>query len=226
MDNDNIGGYDHMPNSKVSTLCEIPNINIQGDEAVQLVKDIRRATLDTFPMYQEELVQHLLRNTHKISQAAQQIIQSNDISDGSPHIPTLMIFRLTIMRWRRCLLAYHYHRLYLLLQYCKSPTNMEQYHLNNIGLHKNPNLTHTEKEFLQRYTDIRAEYQEHFSDLRLFQSIRIPPRDIFVQVRVLHDCGTVQTEHGAITLKPHTMHYLRLSDIEHLIIQGLVTIVE
>ena len=50
----------------------------------------------------------------------------------------------------------------------------------------------------------------------------VPPKDLYIEVRVLEDCGEVLTETGTILLEKNTTHYVLRSDIEHLIRQGLL----
>lgn len=203
-----------------------PYVNIIGDHSIQLIKDIKRATLDSFPPYQEELIKNILMNMNRMSDEAKYIILSNDVlSTTSPFISTLLIFQSGIKRFRRCLLTYHYHRIGLILQYSKSPKSVEEYSRNDAGLSRNQNLTDVEKEFIEDYKDILEEYSYNFTELRMFRSLCTPPKELFVQIRVLQYCGTVHTEHGVISLKPHTMHYVRLSDVDHLVAKGLVLVV-
>jgi len=49
-----------------------------------------------------------------------------------------------------------------------------------------------------------------------------PPKELYITVRVLKDCGQVQTEFGPLYLNIHTFHYVRKSDVEHLITQGFL----
>ena len=49
-----------------------------------------------------------------------------------------------------------------------------------------------------------------------------PPKDLYIEVRVEKDCGEIFTDSGAVTLERGTTHYLRRSDVEHLIRQGFL----
>ena len=44
-----------------------------------------------------------------------------------------------------------------------------------------------------------------------------PPRDLFVEIRVLKGCGEIMTERGPVTLDVGSTHYLKRTDVEHLI---------
>ena len=47
-----------------------------------------------------------------------------------------------------------------------------------------------------------------------------PPKDLYVQVRVLQDIKELCTENGTVNLEMNSTHFLRRSDVEHLIRQG------
>ncbi|EPZ33355.1 hypothetical protein O9G_001767 [Rozella allomycis CSF55] len=50
----------------------------------------------------------------------------------------------------------------------------------------------------------------------------VPPKDLFIQIRVLKDCGNLLTTSGVITLEKDSQHFVRRTDVEHLISQGHV----
>lgn len=47
-----------------------------------------------------------------------------------------------------------------------------------------------------------------------------PPKHLYVEVRVVKECGEVVTEGGVVHLDLHSRHFLRRSDVEYLIRQG------
>lgn len=49
-----------------------------------------------------------------------------------------------------------------------------------------------------------------------------PPKDLYVEVRVLRDCGEIMTENGLVNLEANSTHFLRRVDVEQLIRQGLL----
>lgn len=49
-----------------------------------------------------------------------------------------------------------------------------------------------------------------------------PPKDLYIEVRVLRDCGEVMTENGLVHLEANSTHFLRRADVEQLIRQGLL----
>lgn len=51
-----------------------------------------------------------------------------------------------------------------------------------------------------------------------------PPKNLFVKIRVLKDCGCIQTENGPIFLTPSTSHFVRKAYVDDLIRKGYVSI--
>ena len=75
-----------------------------------------------------------------------------------------------------------------------------------------------EKSFLNEYNNILGKYFDAV-ELDLTTDLK-PPRDLFIEVRVLRDCGSVITDAGTVDLKAGTAHFLKRSDVESLIRQG------
>ena len=51
-----------------------------------------------------------------------------------------------------------------------------------------------------------------------------PPKDLFIEVRVNKDYGTVMLpESGEVRLNKHSTHLLRRAEVEHLIKRGIVS---
>jgi GINS complex subunit 1 len=56
-------------------------------------------------------------------------------------------------------------------------------------------LSPEEEEYLRQYSDLLAAYKGQWTDIDLTGSLE-PPRDLFIDVRVLKDAGEIQTEYG------------------------------
>jgi GINS complex subunit 1 len=79
-------------------------------------------------------------------------------------------------------------------------------------------MSHLELAFFQEYDQILT---KHFGTIELDLTENImPPKDLFVQVLVLRDCGEVMTESGSVLLEKGTTHSLKRREIEHLVRQG------
>ena len=56
-------------------------------------------------------------------------------------------------------------------------------------------LSPEEEEYVRQYSDMLAAYKGQWSDIDLTGSLQ-PPKDLFIDVRVLKDAGEIQTEYG------------------------------
>lgn len=81
------------------------------------------------------------------------------------------------------------------------------------------NLSPEEEEYGRRYGELLAAYKGRWTDIDLTGSLE-PPRELFVDVRVLKDAGEIQTEYGAINLSKNSQFFVRQADVERLISQG------
>ena len=58
-------------------------------------------------------------------------------------------------------------------------------------------LSPEEEEYVRQYSDMLAAYKGQWTDIDLTGSLD-PPRDLFIDVRVLKDAGEIQTEYGYV----------------------------
>lgn len=49
-----------------------------------------------------------------------------------------------------------------------------------------------------------------------------PPKDLFIEVRVLKSVGKIMTDAGEVRLDKNTVHFLPRSDVELLVRQGVL----
>eukprot|EP01112_Ceratiomyxa_fruticulosa_P008865 TRINITY_DN229_c0_g1_i1.p1 TRINITY_DN229_c0_g1~~TRINITY_DN229_c0_g1_i1.p1 ORF type:complete len:199 (+),score=25.73 TRINITY_DN229_c0_g1_i1:231-827(+) len=83
-------------------------------------------------------------------------------------------------------------------------------------------LSALELECFQSYDHILAEYMASV-DLDLTVDLLRPPKDLFIEVRVKKDHGEIVLESGqTVNLRAHTTHFLRRTDVETLIRQGIL----
>jgi len=137
-------------------------------------------------------------------------------------------------RNKRCLLAYHRTRtdkleemvwngsdvLDLAVQQQRASNDVPQggAELGN-GEGNNSSLSPEEEEYVRQYSNLLAAYKGQWTDIDLTGSLE-PPRDLFIDVRVLKDAGEIQTEYGTINLTKNSQFYVRQGDVERLIAQG------
>jgi GINS complex subunit 1 len=78
-----------------------------------------------------------------------------------------------------------------------------------------------EMKLRNRYQELVSNYRSKLGDLDL-GSEDIPPKDVYVEVRVLKECGQVLTEDGIVRLSKGSMHHLKRSQVEKLVRAGFL----
>lgn len=122
---------------------------------------------------------------------------------------TLLVDHMCIRRNKRCLLAYHRTRTDKLegmvwngsdiadLAGQQGAPNEGQNGGTELGNGEgnSSSLSPEEEEYVRQYSDLLAAYKGQWTDIDLTGSLE-PPRDLFIDVRVLKDAGEIQTEYG------------------------------
>jgi len=108
-------------------------------------------------------------------------------------------------RNKRCLLAYHRVRTDKLEELCWKGVDLISGDYSSDGPARNgsveasdaskSSLSPEEEEYIRLYGDLLAAYKGQWTDIDLTGSLE-PPRDLFIDVRVLKDAGEIQTEYG------------------------------
>lgn len=213
-------------------LCPILTLRVPQ---VQNAKRI--ASLPALPAYQTELVRAVTRETIDLDRDVTRILEplsgSFDPATQPATACALLVDHLSMRRNKRCLLAYHRVRAERLEQICwdgVDPTDA----ITGVHGHDTASgqtgtnasgqanlFSPEEEEYLKQYSDMLAAYKGQWTDIDLTGSL-VPPKDLFVDVRVVRDAGEIQTEYGAINLTKNSQFYVRLADVERLIQQGFL----
>lgn len=117
----------------------------------------------------------------------------------------LLVDHLCMRRNKRCLLAYHRVRVDKLEEMCWNgidvleQTAAQGTRSEGVGMAREAgntsSLSPEEEEYVRQYSDLLATYKGQWTDIDLTGSLN-PPRDLFIDVRVLKDAGEIQTEYG------------------------------
>jgi GINS complex subunit 1 len=126
----------------------------------------------------------------------------------------LLVDHLCMRRNKRCLLAYHRVRTEKLEEMCWNGVDvLEQQQQQQQGEtddgggplaaagsgsasgSRENSLSPEEEEYFRKYSDMLAAYKGYWTDIDLTGGLD-PPKDLFIDVRVLKDAGEVQTEYG------------------------------
>lgn len=112
-------------------------------------------------------------------------------------------------RNKRCLLAYHRTRtdkleelvwkgsdvIDLSGQQVRESSKAPRGAVSSSGSAATSSLSPQEEEYVRQYGDLLAAMKGQWTDVDLTGSLE-PPRDLFIDVRVLRDAGEIQTEYG------------------------------
>lgn len=164
-----------------------------GDFAAKLIADTSRAIrLDTWPPYETERVQAVLREICALDEASRELLEAHGGTTFSqteyPGIAAhLLVQYLCKLRNKRCLLAYHRARAIRLASTCWSDPLQA---VVDSGL-----LSAAERTYLRAYTSLCSYYMQQWPGIDFGGALE-PPNDLYVNVRVLQDVGEIQTEYG------------------------------
>ncbi|KAL4936262.1 hypothetical protein BDV06DRAFT_228067 [Aspergillus oleicola] len=214
-----------------------------GNKLVQHAK--RTQFLAYLPPYQTELVRTVAREVRDLDRDLAALLAPFEGAFNPSQEPAvacaLLVDHLCIRRNKRCLLAYHRVRTEKLEEACwKGDDLLEQQAQQQAGLEGGSggqgqtnaqggsgnasgesSLSPEEEEYFRQYADMLATYKGQWTDIDLTGSLE-PPRDLFIDVRVLRDAGEIQTEYGVINLTKNSQLYVRHGDVERLIAQGFL----
>ncbi|KAF2279487.1 PSF1 domain-containing protein [Westerdykella ornata] len=201
-----------------------------GNKLVQHAK--RTQSLAHLPPYQTEMVRAVTREVRDLDKDVAAILEpfagSFNPSTEPATACALLVNHLCMRRNKRCLLAYHRVRSDRLEEMCWNGVDVlerqyqQQQNSNRPageGDGSSSSLSPEEEEYVRQYSDLLAAYKGQWTDIDLTGSLE-PPKDLFIDVRVLKDAGEIQTEYGAITLTKNSQFYVRQGDVERLISQG------
>ncbi|KAJ4338470.1 DNA replication protein psf1 [Didymella glomerata] len=201
-----------------------------GETANKLVQNAKRTlALPHLPPYQSELIRAVVREVRDLDKDVASLLAPYSGSFNPASSPetacALLVNHLCMRRNKRCLLAYHKVRSDKLEEYCWNGVDVleqqaQKANGNNAGAAgAESSLSPEEEEYVRQYSDLLAAYKGQWTDIDLTGSLE-PPKDLFIDVRVLKDAGEIQTEYGSITLTKNSQFYVRHGDVERLIQQG------
>jgi GINS complex subunit 1 len=193
----------------LNTICYCTNSLTQAQHAK------RTQNLSYLPPYQTERVRAVTREVRDLDKDVSNILQTFNGSFNPSADPatacSLLVNHLCMRRNKRCLLAYHRTRTEKLEELVWNGSDVLETSIapdrENLG---GPNgasadmivgdgntssLSPEEEEYVRQYSDLLAAYKGQWTDIDLTGSLE-PPRDLFIDVRVLKDAGEIQTEYG------------------------------
>ncbi|CAI7573685.1 DNA replication complex GINS protein [Penicillium digitatum] len=204
-----------------------------GNKLVQHAK--RTQSLAHLPPYQTEIVRAVTREVRDLDRDVTRLLEPFEGAFNPSADPAiacaLLVDHLCMRRNKRCLLAYHRVRTEKLEELCWTGVDiLEQQQPSEdggaaqhtaLGASGHSSLSPEEEEYFRQYGDMLAAYKGQWTDVDLTGTLE-PPKDLFIDVRVLKDAGEIQTEYGVINLTKNSQLYVRQGDVERLIAQGFL----
>ncbi|XP_057967139.1 uncharacterized protein LOC131157186 isoform X2 [Malania oleifera] len=125
----------------------------------------------------------------------------------------MVIHHLSVMRNKRCLMAYMYNRAEIIRSL--------RWKIGPVIPHEiQEKLSYSEEGYFKNHS---AALESYMSELELDLTVdMVPPKDPYIQVRVLDDIGEVLLSDQSANLTRHSMHFLKRTDAEQFISQGLM----
>lgn len=174
----------------------------------------RTQALAHLPPYQTEMVRAATREVRDLDKDVATILEPFAGSFNPSAEPAtacaLLVNHLCMRRNKRCLLAYHRTRTDKLEEMCWAGVDVLERQqqqqqqsgkpsgdggVNMGGDSNSSSLSPEEEEYVRQYSDLLAAYKGQWTDIDLTGSLE-PPKDLFIDVRVLKDAGEIQTEYG------------------------------
>lgn len=170
--------------------------------------------------YSDNIVRTSVTKLNKLFLEASRVSKVSD--EGESQFSTLdnqgfllLLMQNEIMRGKRALLAYHRTRLDHLAKLTKE--------LPTFPANVRPQLSKSENKFQVEYAASLGRMAMAYGNIVNVNGQATPPKDLYITVRVVKDCGIVQTEFGPLYLNANSFHYVRKADVDHLISQGFLT---
>ncbi|KAJ1417921.1 hypothetical protein B484DRAFT_400647 [Ochromonadaceae sp. CCMP2298] len=188
------------------------NYCLKGKE---LLLGLKRS--EWLPPFDDEGVRVMLSEVDDLTMRMKQLTEASD--DVPPELRiTLAYYHQCLNRNNRYIDSYLHNRLVKIrnLRWEAGPVLPDSI--------RQDTLSTREKEYFTAYNALLSEVNESL-DLDLGQDLE-PPRDLFIEVRVLQDCGRIMTDSGPVNLDKGSLHCLKRSDVEQFVREGLMAHVD
>ena len=193
-------------------------MSLYSDACQRLARDAKRASaLSTLAPYREDLVKDIVTESRHLTTHLQSLYQSLSQKQKSTALSVAASVHENALRQNKR----------VLLAYARARFQRLQFILWSLGIGSasialpdfvSRHLSPPELQLKKTYGQLLSRYRAHLGDLDLSESV--PPKDVYVEVRVLKECGQVVTEEGVVRLSMGSMHHLKRSQVESLIRAG------
>jgi GINS complex subunit 1 len=196
------------------------NPKTPGSVAKPFLADVKRmAVSDALPAYNEDVVAEVVQEINQLYKKVEHLIASRPdevLADNeSVQRCGVLVYHISIMRDKRILLGY-------LMNRARRVQRLRLEIGSVLPASVKVNLSAQENRFFNGYDRLLSRYMQSV-DVDLAVDLDAPPKDLYVEVRVMQQYGDIVTANGVtVRLDRGTTHYLRRLDAEPLIRQGIV----
>lgn len=201
---------------EVGEFVTYSSFSLEGQAHRQQAQHAKRTqALSNLPPYQPEIVRAVAREVRELDKDASETLAPFEGSFNPSTDPatafSLLVDHLCMRRNKRCLLAYHRVRADKLERLCwdgqdvleqqqQGSHETTQAQTNNAAVEPRnaSSLSPEEEEYMRQYGDLLAAFKGQWTDVDLMGSLE-PPKDLFIDVRVLKNAGEILTEYGSVT---------------------------
>eukprot|EP01041_Mallomonas_annulata_P002210 gene2210-4298_t len=179
----------------------------------ELLLDLQRS--EWLPQFDDDGVRAVINEMSELWDLIISIMSNEAIDDISDSLKvSLVYYHQCLYRDRRYMYAFFQHRMSRVrrLRWETGPVLPE-----NIR----PILSDRENDYFMEYNTLLSDYCKSIGNIELTSDLE-PPKELYIEIRVIRDCGEIMTDLGPVHLDAGTIHFLRRSDVETLIRQGLV----
>ncbi|KAJ7799355.1 GINS complex Psf1 component [Mycena olivaceomarginata] len=191
--------------------------NAYGTLAYDLVRRAKLSMeLDQLLPYDGPLVRHIIQEQHDLDSKIRGIEVDGVTTSTHERWPALVILACVAQQNKRCLLAYHSHRLGV-INTAYWQAGME------VPIGTLANMSSDEVPYLRGFHDSVVEYRTVSGTdiLDLTSSLEDPPQTLaFITVETVVEPGPIYLESGLVDFKLGHHYFLVKEHIEHLLLQG------
>ncbi|XP_070578614.1 DNA replication complex GINS protein PSF1-like [Ptychodera flava] len=187
-----------------------------GEKALELIRELHRSNEGTLPPFNDDCLRQVLEEMRALYEQNQTDVSST-VAGEEGLFSGVQLRHASLERDKRCILAYLHNRIQRIR--C-----MRWEFGSVLPQDIKSNMSEQEGQWFAKYSKSLAKYMRSLGDegLDLMQDMQ-PPKSLYIEVRCLVDHGEFETEDGTIILlKKNSQHFLRRSQCEHLIRQGIL----
>lgn len=191
-----------------------------------ILEATRSQQTDSLRPYSDNLTRQLFRETRSLAAELEEAANiGSQIADDASAVCYYTVSALAMQRNKRCALAYHYQRTEKVRDvYWERGAAIGQVLGADVaGGEVRRNLSPAEIDFARAYSNLVMDYKAGYSDLLdVAAPLGRPPKELYIQVRVLKDAGEIETEFGSMDFRTGQQFFVRRPDVERLLVQGFL----